>query len=93
MKILPGFSRYKVCENGDIYSFVCKRNRINGKKVIGSLSPNGYRRVYIRNDKGERVGMSRHRVVAMLYVPNPDQKPHVNHVDGNKLNNHYTNLE
>lgn len=34
-----------------------------------------------------------HRAVATAYVPNPSGHPIVNHKDGNKLNNHYTNLE
>jgi hypothetical protein len=34
-----------------------------------------------------------HNLVAQGFVPNPDNKPEVNHINGNKLNNNYTNLE
>jgi len=34
-----------------------------------------------------------HRLVASAFIPNPNSLPEVNHMDGNKLNNHFTNLE
>lgn len=52
--------------------------------------PNG--KGYLRFSVGGKLVFV-HRIVAQLYVPNPENKPQVNHKDGNKLNNCADNLE
>ena len=68
---------------------------------IKSIHNNG-RHQYLTGSIGMRYGKPRyhktkigytHRLVALHFVPNPHNKPQVNHIDGNKQNNHYTNLE
>lgn len=63
-------------------------NKHTGRIVKPQLNGTGYYRVSI----GGKLRFV-HRLVAQLYVPNPDNKPQVNHKDGNKLNNCADNLE
>jgi len=60
-------------------------------KVL-KLCKKGYLRVALfKNGKGKHVEVQ--RLVAIAFIPNPDNKPEVNHIDGNKKNNKVENLE
>ncbi len=65
-------------------------NRRKGKLLKLSECSNGYLLVKLsRTSKNFLV----HRLVAEAFIPNEENKPQVNHIDGVKNNNHYTNLE
>lgn len=52
----------------------------------------GYMRLQLYVN-GKRINKRVHRLVAEAFIPNPDNKPTVNHKDGNKKNNSVENLE
>lgn len=67
-------------------------NITRGTKLKAQLNNFGYARVQLCNGK-EKPRFFVHRLVAELYIPNPNNLPQVNHIDGNKLNNSASNLE
>jgi predicted XRE-type DNA-binding protein len=60
--------------------------------LILKTNINRYARVVIYNN-GLAKNIAVHRMVAELFLENPENKPQVNHIDGDKLNNHVSNLE
>lgn len=91
-KIIEGTDgKYEVSNTGKVRS----NNYLgHGKQQELSLSKDhkGYLRVRIFKN-GSRPTIKVHREVAKAFIPNPENKPEVNHKDGNKENNHVGNLE
>jgi hypothetical protein len=78
----------------------CGRVKSTKFKLHRILSPNAkvtkssrYIKVRLFDKNGNEKIFPIHRLVAMYFVPNPESKPEVNHLDGNRNNCHYTNLE
>lgn len=74
-------------------TYFCGNNtkRVLEERLIIGEQVKGYRRVALWNNKKyKRVFV--HRLVAQAFIPNPDDKPEIDHVDGNPLNNKVDNL-
>ena len=78
--------KYTVYEDGTVHSNVTKRD-------IGNLSSGGYLKVALFDEHGRKHVRGVHQVVAESFIPNPDRKPHVNHINGCKTDNRVSNLE
>jgi hypothetical protein len=70
--------------------FVSNYGRIKNKKEIRKLTPNAHGYIKIQINKKP---YSVHRLVALAFIPNIENKEFVNHIDGNKTNNNLKNLE
>lgn len=68
------------------------KNNLTNKLLEGSHDSRGYKIVSIYAN-GKMYSIKVHRLVAQAFIPNPDNKPTVNHRDGNKDNNKVSNLE
>ena len=86
-KDIPGTDgEYKISNYGKVMT--AKTGRI----LTPVLDERGYERVCLfKKDRNRRHKV--HRLVAITFIPNPDNKEQVNHKDGNKRNNSVDNLE
>lgn len=97
---ITGYENYFICK--DTTEVLSTKQRMNSKpntykilkQVNNSKDPsNNYFIVTLISEDGKRRNQSIHRLMALTFLENPEQKAHVNHIDGNKLNNQLNNLE
>lgn len=79
-------TNYEIYDDGRCF------NVKTNKFLKGNIKNNGYK-MYNLSINGEKKYYSVHRLVAMAFLENPEEKSYVNHKDGNKLNNNLSNLE
>jgi hypothetical protein len=107
LRTIKGYDNYMVSSWGKVYAtrVVWKATQLidNSAEVFypdsvrQELKPEetskGYLRVDLYDKNGNRKHFKIHRLVAQAFIPNPENKPQINHIDGNKHNNSITNLE
>ena len=82
---VQGFPNYTIDRNGNI------TNIHTGKVLSTCVGKTGYKTVSLwKDNKGTRNII--HRLLGLHYIPNPENKPYIDHIDRNKLNNDLSNL-
>lgn len=97
---IPGYEAlYEVSDKGNVRSiaFFCSRNnrlqlRRTPRILLQETSHDGYKRVVLSR-YGVHKHFGVHRLVAMAFIPNPENLSQVNHKDENPSNNNVFNLE
>lgn len=101
-KLIEGYPAYKITDEGKIFSrwkILTTKPRVD---ILGDTWHEltqiydkycGYYIVTLVSEKGKRKNKRVHRLLMETFVPNPNNYPQVNHIDGNKLNNSLSNLE
>jgi hypothetical protein len=91
-KDIEGFSEYEVSDHGRIKSLRPRKSRrisaISNPIIMKQINCHGYLRVGLDNRKKYI-----HRLIAKAFIPNPENKPFINHKNGVKVDNRIENLE
>jgi hypothetical protein len=81
---LPGYPSYKINRDGIVVNQENKPKAWHGKK---------YNQCSLYNPETKGMNTeSQHRLLAITFIPNPDNLPHVDHINGNKRDNRLENL-
>jgi hypothetical protein len=86
-KDVPGYAgQYQVSNTGKV------RNAKRGRELKPHTQGSGYKQTML-SVNGKRSHPLVHRLVAAAFIPNPENKPQINHKNGNKSDNRADNLE
>ena len=86
MTPIKDFEKYSITRDGRVWS--SKRNIF----LSAGLAGKGYPMVVLWKD-GKAYARLIHRLLGLAFIPNPENKSEINHIDGDKTNNYLNNLE
>ena len=84
-KKIEGYDNYKISNKGRV------RNMTTRKFLEGNINNCGYVKICLYRDNKQKM-FQLHRLVAQAFVDNPEHKELVRHIDGDNLNNDFSNL-
>ena len=85
MSCIEGYENYLIFEDGSII------NTITGKKAKPTLANTDYYVIGLTSDRKRKLFLL-HRLIALAFIPNPDNKPFVDHINRNRGDNRIENL-
>ena len=80
-------NKYQISNTGKV------RNKKTGLMLKPKYNQKGYQYVNLSVSKTKSIKWYIHRLVGFHFIPNPNNKPQINHIDGNPSNNVVENLE
>ena len=83
---IVGYDGYIIYDDGKVYS------KISKKFLKQHIDGPGYHFVTLRYEKGKYRPVNIHKLVALHYIPNTDNKPCIDHINRDKLDNRKINL-
>jgi len=86
-KPIEGYENYEVSNFGHV------RNKKTGKFLNGTPDKDGYKRGFLTKPKTEKHNLLYvHRIVGLAFLDNQENRPQIDHIDNNVINNNITNL-
>lgn len=91
-KKIPGYSNYMASDMGKIKTFNWKNQGIT-RIMMPAKDKSGYLRTMLKGDDGKFNTVKIHRIIALTFIENSENKPEVNHKNSIRIDNRVSNLE